>query len=182
MALCCVRNLRAENISCGKRKDSSVIGVKELCALLAAGGMGASGTLAVQHVKPTAAHHAKSKPAPRRIAAKPRAPARLTDCPATAASLGSGALGSLAPIAPLQETPMAALTSPTMMGAPFSIGSFAAPPPVNGGARESALPAPSGQTPGVPEPAAWALMVSGFGMVGVAARRTQARNAQHPAA
>jgi hypothetical protein len=34
---------------------------------------------------------------------------------------------------------------------------------------------PTAPTPGVPEPAAWALMILGFGAVGVAMRRSSAR-------
>ena len=159
-----------------------MIGVKELCALLAAGGMGASGVVAVQHVKPAGVHRSKPKPAPRVVQAAPRPAARLTDCPITASSLGGGMLADLAPIAPFEQTPMASLESPSMIGVAGGGGGFALPPfGGGGGSGGSEVPNPGGFTPGVPEPAAWAMMVSGFGLVGVAMRRTRSDEAAEKA-
>lgn len=149
-----------------------MIGVKELCALLAAGGMGASGVVAVQQVKPVV-HRAKPKPAPHvsRTAA-PRPAAKLSDCPITASSLGGGALADLAPIAPFEQSPMASLSSPGMVGVGAGGGGLNLPPSMGGGGSGgSEFPKPGEFAPGVPEPAAWAMMVSGFGLVGVAMRR-----------
>lgn len=143
--------------------------------MLAAGGMGASGVVAVQHVKPAGVHRSKPKPAPRVVkAAAPRPVARLTDCPITAASPGVGMLADLAPIVPFEQTPMASLSSPSMTGVAGGGGGLFLPPFTGGGGSGgSELPNPGGLTPGVPEPAAWAMMVSGFGLVGVAMRRSR---------
>ncbi len=150
-----------------------MIGVKELCALLAAGGMGASGVVAVQQVKPARVQHAKAKPTPQiKRASAPRPQARLGDCPITASSLGGGSIANLAPITPFEQTPMASLSSPVAIGAAGNPGVFPAPPPFGGGGSGGSELPGGGFTPGVPEPAAWAMMVSGFGLVGVAMRRS----------
>jgi PEP-CTERM motif len=149
-----------------------MIGVKEICALLAAGGMGASGVVAVQQVKPARAVHAKAKPAPQvRKASAPRAQPRLSDCPVATASLGGGSIANLAPITPFEQTPMASISAPQSILAGGPGGTFAPAPPFNGGSGGNTIPG-GGFTPGVPEPAAWAMMVSGFGLVGVAMRRS----------
>lgn len=151
-----------------------MIGLKEICALVAAGGMGAGGVVAVQQVRPSGVHRAKPKPAPRmvRAAPKPRPAARVDDCPVIASSLGTGFSADLAPIAPFEQTPMADLTSPGgLPSLPGGGGGYF--PPDGGGSGGSELPGGGGNRPlppGVPEPAAWVMMVSGFGLIGMAVR------------
>jgi len=151
----------------------AVIGVKELCALLAAGGMGASGVVAVQQVKPARAQHAKVGPSPQiKKASAPRPAARLNDCPVTTASLGGGSIANLAPITPFEQTPMASISAAAPIGVAGG-GGFVPFVPFNGGGGSGGSDLPGGGfSPGIPEPAAWAMMVSGFGLVGVAMRRS----------
>lgn len=164
-----------------------MVGLKEICALLAAGSMGAGGVVAVQQVKPSGIHRAKPRPAPRAIRAsapKPRPAARLDDCPVIASSLGNGFTADLAPIAPFDQTPMAILTSPGGLASIPGSGGGIFVPPGGGGSGGSELPGGGGISPvppAVPEPAAWAMMVSGFGLIGLAMRRTRTNAAAHTA-
>jgi hypothetical protein len=143
-----------------------VISLKDVCALLLAGGVGAGSVVAVQQVeKPRTAVRPKAKPA----AARPAPPRpKLDDCPAAVAPLGGGgvlpelALGGPQGLpSPLPVPPEASLRPG--LGGGLSVG-----PPGDGSAGVLLPPPPVG--PGVPEPAAWGMMVSGFGLIGVALR------------
>ncbi len=150
-----------------------MVGAKELCALLLAGSMGAGSVVAVQQAKP-AVHRAKAKPQKARPAPasvrKAAAPA-LIDCPVLAAPVGSG----LAELVPLPENEVTRLTG--LAGAPdpqLAGGGLDLPPVIGGTSGPSILPGSPpaiGGPAGVPQPAAWAMLVSGFGLVGMAMRR-----------
>lgn len=155
-----------------------MVGLKEICAMLVAGSMGAGSVVAVQHAKPPQAK-VKAKPAkakPARPAPRPvRQAAPPLDCP-TVSSLGGG-LAELGPIAPMELAPTQGLSlSGQLAGAGGGGGGMLLPPLVGGGASSPAafpgLPAGGDSlVSGVPQPATWAMMVSGFGLIGLALRR-----------
>jgi hypothetical protein len=136
--------------------------LKEMCALLLAGGMGIGGTVAVQQAK------APGKPAasrPAQAAAKPARPrpaaprAAIEDCPLVV-------VPRLSPLPEMAANPMTPFAG--SLPAPAAL-----PSPPGGGGGGNPLPPdllPPGAAP-IPEPAAWAMLVSGFGLVGLALRR-----------
>lgn len=144
-----------------------MVGLKEFCVLLLAGGVGAGSVVTVQKVaKPqVAAARPKPRPKPARAAAPPR-PA-LPDCPATIAPLGVGSLPEFAQSFP-QGLP-SPLPVPPEAGLRPGIGGGLVLPGGGGGSGGVLLPPPP-VGPAVPEPAAWAMMISGFGLVGLALR------------
>lgn len=157
-----------------------MVGAKEICALLLAGGMGAGSVVAVQQVKSPVAKQRAAKPAKHKLSSPARAAASpLKDCPSYATTLG-GVPGPLAPLAVLEpteigfQTPVAPETGAPPMGGGFVL------PPGGGGGGGTMFP-PSPPIPispgGVPQPAAWAMMVTGFGLVGLSLRRTPAAEA-----
>jgi hypothetical protein len=145
-------------------ETESVVGLKEICVLLLAGGVGAGSVVTVQaaqKAKPVAA-----RPKPRPVAARPAPPRpALEDCPALVAPLGSGLLPDVASSLPLGQAVepggSVAVLSP-------GLGDGLVVPPGGGSGGIILPPPPVG--PSVPEPAAWAMMLSGFGLVGVALR------------
>jgi hypothetical protein len=160
-----------------------MVGVKELCALLLAGGVGAGSVVAVDHAKaPVARAKPKSKPKVAHGARPAMASARpaLGDCPSLAAPLGAG-LVELSPVAEPASPPVTALLD--QGGGPggrtSDDGGLQLPPVIGGGgAAPPAFPGgpnPPGTAPGVPQPAAWAMMLTGFGLVGMALRRPAQR-------
>jgi hypothetical protein len=154
-----------------------MVGAKEICALLLAGGMGAGSVVAVQQVKSPVAKQRAAKPAKHKIASPSRAaPAGLRDCPSYATMLG-GAAGPLAPLAVLEPTELGLVTPPgPEVGLMPTDTAFLLPSGGGGGGGLSFPPSPPiPVTPGgVPQPAAWAMMVAGFGLVGLSLRRTTA--------
>ncbi len=146
----------------------------KICALLLGGvTLGVTGTVAVQKQnspkrevgRPAAA---KGKPGVSLSGASgarsgqprqpPASPPRILDCPTPAPSLGPGVWAS--PAAP---------------GLPPVTG--AAPrlpmPPVQPGGGGGFVPSPPTSPPAVPEPAAWAMLITGFGLVGASLRRKE---------
>lgn len=161
-----------------------MLGMKEICALLLAGGMGAGSVVGVQQVKP-AVHKAVARkaPAPKpAVAMAPRAaPAPINDCPTIAGSMGSG-IADLAPLpsfeslAPGSSDPYARIA----YGPP--IGGYLVPGGGGGGGGTSggngdgdSGPSVRPPTPAVPEPSSWVMMVSGLGLIGLALRRSVER-------
>jgi hypothetical protein len=154
-----------------------MVGVKEICALLLAGSMGAGSVVAVQQAKAPAAKSRPAKASKPKSVAHPRpAAAALNDCPSFTATLG-GVPGPLAPLAVLDAAPTGlSVVAPPLDGASPSDGSGFVLPPGGGGGGETLFP-PQPPAPvevgGVPQPAAWAMMVTGFGLVGLSLRRGQ---------
>ncbi len=141
-------------------------GLKEICALILAGGVGAGSVVAVQEARPKPRMERKA-PAVKKAAARPAPRSRIDDCPTLVAPLGGALVPSLADAPPPQLQPFG--VGPTDPSA----GLF--PPGAGGGGGGGGgivnplePPPPPGGI--VPEPAAWAMMVSGFGLVGVALR------------
>ena len=170
-----------------------MIGTREICALLLAGGMGAGSVVGVQQVKPAltkASKPAVHKPArqavARRAVARPAPQMVANDCPTITAPLGPG----IADLAPMQSsTPMGGAGPEMAGGGPFFPGGGEYWPGWNpgggggGGAGGGGLPPGpgggdgGGSVPGggpvatVPQPASWVMMIAGFGLVGLALRR-----------
>lgn len=150
-----------------------MIGVKEMCALLLAGGMGATSVVAVQEVKPVIAKKraASAKPAVKRVSrpAPAPAPAAITDCPTQVAALSSPM--TLPPLPDAELTPdLLASQTPFYPGGYRGPGGFSGP----GGGGDIGTgggPIPEPVSPAVPEPASWAMLISGFGLIGWALRR-----------
>lgn len=148
-----------------------MFGTKEICALLLAGGMGAGSVVAVQQAKPAISKPKKaSAPKAHKTASRNVTRSEIRDCPAMAAPLGAG-IANLAPL-PSFETfvPGTTPVSPQMALAP---GGGGIELPGGGGGGGSSTPAilPPGPPAGVPQPASWAMMVTGFGLVGLAMRK-----------
>lgn len=137
--------------------------MREWCIALLAGAVaGGGGTIAVQQTRPAVERKA-AKPAPKtaRPAAKTSAalPARapvIFDCPMPSAALSPAGIGAIAST---------------------SFPATAGFPPLSGGLWDGGgvfLPLPT-PPPSVPEPAQWALLVTGFGLIGLALRRSVSR-------
>ncbi len=148
-----------------------MIAVKEICALLIAGGLGAGGTLAVQQVKKPAAVRKASKPAqysPVRHAPASAAPRAMNDCPAQVAGLAEPM--QLAPIPPMDVAPGLDISrTPLSMATGHGPGTSLPGDIGTGGQNGGVTPI---IIPGVPEPYSWAMLVTGFGLIGLAMRRT----------
>jgi hypothetical protein len=150
-----------------------MVGLKEICALLVAGSMGAGSVVAVQQAKAPQAR-VKAKPAKPKVfrpAPRPVSQAPSIDCP-TVSSLGGG-LAELGPIVPMEASPTTSLLPQNQLAG--GGGGMSLPPGGGGGASPSSFPgAPpvlESAVSGVPQPATWAMMVSGFGLIGLALRR-----------
>lgn len=135
-----------------------MLGTKEICALLLAGGIGAGSVVTVQQVRSPASEARATKPkAHHAVRGSPAQPGpALPECPAVGAPL-------LAPIITLpQEVPLGLepITGP-------AIGYTSGPGITRG---TSPVPEPS-PVPGVPAPDTWVLLIAGFGFVGLALRR-----------
>lgn len=149
-----------------------MVGVKEVCALLLAGGIGAGSVVAVQEARP---QQVKAKPkasAPKVFKASQRTIRQTItqDCPSLVSS-GVG-LAELQPVSPTDPLQLAALDEMAIGKVPG--GGLPLPPVVSGiggGGGGGFLPEPGGSIPSVPQPASWAMMVAGFGLVGMALRK-----------
>lgn len=151
-----------------------MVGTKEICALLLAGSMGAGSVVAVQQAKPAISKPKASKPKAHKTASRNVTRAQISDCPTLAAPLGGG-IAQLAPIpsfetmAPDGVQPLPPAQVALVPGAGVDIPSI-----IGGGGGGGSGPAivdPTGPTGGVPQPASWAMMVTGFGLVGLALRK-----------
>lgn len=146
-----------------------MMGTRELCALLLAGGMGAGSVVVVQQAKPAISKPAKPRPKLQKAAqraAQPQQSAecapRIADMPLPAPSIGPVQLPLLQPIAD-QFVAMGAAAG----GAAIAGG---------GGFVPTGRPDPLPIAPGVPQPDTWVLLVAGFGFLGLALRRNRPAN------
>lgn len=149
-----------------------MIGMKQFCALILAGGMGAGSVVTVQHTRPSIskARAAPAKPKVQKSVQRNVQTAQLTDCP-TIAPLGPG-IGDLAPlqqVQPLLGQPIAGVSGPAGISGPA--GGFG-----GGGFGREVQPAPIPVVPGVPQPDSWVMLVAGFGFMGLALRRRKSRS------
>lgn len=155
-----------------------MVGLKEICALVLAGSMGAGSVVTVQQVKAPQAK-VKAKPKAHRPAPRPVSQPAAIDCP-TVSSLGGG-MAELGPMVPMDAAPMAGLST---TGLPAGGGTLPSIVGGGGGSGPSAFPGvpvePEFPVSGVPEPVSWTMMVSGFGLIGFAMRRRPARSARIP--
>ncbi len=152
-----------------------MIGMKEICALLLAGGMGAGSVVTVQKIRP-AVSKPRAKPAvpkAHKTASRNVTNAQILDCPTPALAMG-GALPELAAI-PTFGTTLPGTSE--VAGWPGG-GGVLIPPVIGGGGGGGGGGGSSGPdigpnpepVPGVPQPASWAMMLTGFGLVGLALR------------
>lgn len=146
-----------------------MIGLRDLCVALLAGGISAGG--AVVAMKPPAKPKAVvSRPPPAKTVAYRKPPVRerqtpvppaILDCPLPASSALSAG--------PLNETmlppPFGGASPFPAPGVPYPAG------PWGGGGV--ILPAPPPDVSAIPEPAGWVMMLGGFGLMGVALRRSK---------
>ena len=150
-----------------------MVGVKEICALLLAGGVGAGSVVTVQQAKPAISKPKKaSAPQAHKTASRNITRTEVRDCPAMAAPLGGG-IANLAPL-PTFETMVPGTAAPgTETAFVPGGGGIEFPGSIGGGGGGGSGPSilPPGPPPGVPQPASWAMMVTGFGLVGLAMRK-----------
>ncbi|MFN7397704.1 MAG: PEP-CTERM sorting domain-containing protein [Sandaracinobacter sp.] len=127
--------------------------MKQLCALLLAGGMGAGSVVTVQQVKPATSkvRAAPVKPKVQKTVPRVRQTTSIQECPLIA-PLGPG-IDTLTPIQPPENI-------------------FTESPPGGGGVfGPKTNPNPFPVTPGIPQPDTWIMLVAGFGFLGLALRR-----------
>ncbi len=165
-----------------------MLGMKEICALLLAGGMGAGSVVGVQQAKPMVQKAvAKKAPAPKvhKSVSSNLARAEINDCPTIAGTMGSGIAG-LAPLPSFESlAPGSSGADPRIAYGPAGgggYGGYLVPGGGGGGGGGGGNSGPSilPPTPTVPEPASWAMMVGGLGMIGLALRRNGARQDAAP--
>lgn len=160
-----------------------MVGIKEICTLLLAGGIGAGSVVTVQTAVPAVkkmsapkagVHSAGRKPTVRRAAAQPSA---LNDCPSQLALLGKDMV--LPPLPPIDVAPGLPLAETAMR---FASGGGATTPGF-GGFDFTPAPPTSGEgggiAVGVPEAGTWAMLIMGFGLIGVAMRRSAKPEIRH---
>lgn len=148
-----------------------MIGMKQFCALILAGGMGAGSVVTVQHTKPSIskARAAPAKPKVQKAVQRNVQTAQLTECP-TIAPLGPG-IGDLAPLQTAQPAfgvPLAGGGGGFAGGGGGSGGGLGGG---GGGFGPEVQPGPIPIMPGVPQPDTWVMLVAGFGFMGLALRR-----------
>lgn len=158
------------------RKLRTMIGTKEICALLLAGGMGAGSVVAVQHAKPSVSKsRPASKPKVQKATQSRVQTAQITECPTV------GPVGT-AELSPIIDMPTEALTGFSPSGSSgFGGGGGGGFPGGGGGGGGSGgggLPDPTPPVPGVPQPDTWVMLVAGFGFMGLAIRRRTPRTKQ----
>ncbi len=147
-----------------------MIGMKEICALLLAGGMGAGSVVAVQQAKPAISKPKKANaPKAHKTASRNITRTEIKDCPTIAAPMGAG-------IAELVPLPSFETYAPGTSPAPSEValvpgGGIVLPGSGGGGGSTGPGVLPPGPPAGVPQPASWAMMVTGFGLVGLAMRK-----------
>ncbi len=142
-----------------------MIGMKQFCALLLAGGMGAGSVVTVQQVKP-AAGKMRAKPKVEKAVQQARQASTMRDCPSIAAlPRGFDAASALSAPDPI--------FADASRGAGFDGGGGV------GGFGPAIRPGPIAVVPGVPQPDSWVMLVAGFGFLGLALRRRPAGPANH---
>ena len=133
-----------------------MIGTRELCIMLLGGSLGVGGAVGVQKVSPGRETVRAKQGQPEARAAGRARPVRVTPAPAAPVMLDCPAPGPFT-AEPVPLAPIPGLEPGGGGGTPW-------PPPPGGGGGNPAAPS-------IPEPAQWALLLAGFGLVGVAARR-----------
>jgi hypothetical protein len=147
-----------------------MIGMKQFCALLLAGGMGAGSVVTVQQVKP-AVGKMRAKPKVQKAVQQARQASSIRDCPSIA-SLAQGF--DVASPLPGPDP----IFADALRGAGFGGGEAVAGGGGGGGGfGPGILPGPIPVAPGVPQPDSWVMLVAGFGFLGLALRRRPARPA-----
>lgn len=146
-----------------------MIGTKEICALLLAGGMGAGSVVAVQHAKPAVSKaRPASKPKVQKATQSRVQTAQITECPTV------GPVGT-AELSPIIDMPTEALTGFSPSGSSGfgggGGGGFGGGGGGGGGNGGGGLPDPTPPVTGVPQPDTWVMLVAGFGFMGLAIRR-----------
>jgi hypothetical protein len=149
-----------------------MVGMKEFCALLLAGGMGASSVVAVQKAKPAVAktRGAPIKPKVQKAVQQGTQTAQVTECQSVAPA-GAG-IESLAPV----QTAESIFGQPLPGGNSGGTGVGGGFP--GGGFGPADRPGPIPVVPGVPQPDSWVMLVAGFGFLGLALRRRPPRDAR----
>lgn len=144
-----------------------MVGMKEFCALVLAGGMGATSVVAVQKAKPAIAktRAAPQKPKVQKAVQRSVQSAQIQECP-TIAPLGPG-IDSLAPLQTAEN-----IFSQSVVGGPGGGGGFGGGG--GGGFGPDVQPAPIPLVPGIPQPDTWVMLVAGFGFLGLSLRRRPA--------
>jgi hypothetical protein len=144
-----------------------MIGMKQFCALLLAGGMGAGSVVTVQQAKPVAGKvRAQPKPAKvHKAVQQARQASEGRDCP-TIASLDQGF--DVASPLPGPDT----LFGPALSGGAIASSGGGGGGGGSGGSFGPGIrPGPVPVVPGVPQPDSWIMLVAGFGFLGLALRR-----------
>lgn len=143
-----------------------MVGMKEFCALLLAGGMGATSVVAVQKAKPAISktRAAPQKPKVQKAVQRNVQTVSLQECP-TIAPLGPG-INSLAPL----QTAETIFSQSPPIGGGGPGGGFGGGGG-GGGFGPGAQPAPFPLAPGIPQPDTWVMLVAGFGFLGISMRR-----------
>lgn len=146
-----------------------MIGMKQFCALILAGGMGAGSVVTVQQAKPmvSKSRAAPAKPKVQKAVQRAVQTAQLRECP-TIAPLGPG-IGDLAPIQSAESAFGRSLAGGGFAGGGgggLGGGGFG-----GGGFGPADRPDPMPVAPGVPQPDTWVMLVAGFGFMGLALRR-----------
>lgn len=134
-----------------------MIGLRDFCAALLGVAVGGAGVVAVQQAKP----------------AKPRAAKATSHAPAPAPQVQRFARPSGGDIVIFEGVHVAPFCPPSILMVPSfppeAALSHGAPP--TGGGGSGFLPPPFSSAPGaIPEPATWAMLIAGFGMVGASLR------------
>jgi len=140
-----------------------MVSMKQLCALLLAGGIGAGSVVTVQQVKPaiSKARAAPAKPKVQKAVQRVRQATSIQECPLIA-PMGPG-IDGLMPIQPPDN-----IFSENPPGG----GGGVSPPGGGGGvSNPKANPDPFPVISGIPEPDTWMMLVAGFGFLGLALRR-----------
>jgi hypothetical protein len=146
-----------------------MVGMKEFCALLLAGGMGATSVVAVQKAKPSVskARAAPQKPKVQKAVQQSSRASQITECP-TIAPIGP-AIDSLVPLQTAET--LFGQQLPGMGGTAGGGGGGGGFNPGGGGSRPGINPGPVPLAPGIPQPDTWVMLVAGFGFMGLALRR-----------
>lgn len=150
-----------------------MVGMKEFCALLLAGGMGATSVVAVQKAKPAIAktRAAPAKPKVQKAVQQSAQSSTITECPSVA-PLGPG-IDSLAPL----QTAESIFRQPVLGHEGRGGGGSGFPGGGGGGFRPDIRPDPLPIAPTVPQPDTWVMLVAGFGFLGLALRRRPSADA-----
>ncbi len=152
-----------------------MIGMKQFCALLLAGGMGAGSVVTVQQVKPAVAK-VRAKPKVQKAVQQARQASTMRDCPSIAAlPQGFDAAPFSAPDPNFADASRGAGFG-SVSGVGGGIGGGG-----GGGFGPDIRPGPIPVVPGVPQPDSWVMLVAGFGFLGLALRRRPAETANRNA-